>query len=208
MKVSRSCGRTLFTTGGEVKNRTRGVAQVIEGARVVLRPLNETDLETVCKWDTDYYIAAAAGPSDDRHLDTRSDYERILRSRTARMFAIETRDGTLIGDIGVVEISWRKREAELVVRIGDIRYRGKGYGQEAINALLRHVFINTKLDRVYLRVFSDNARAIKCFLKCGFQKRWVMTPRADRAGEPSRRIILMVLERDDFVRSARCRAAS
>lgn len=190
-----------------MKNRNRGVAQVIEGAKVVLRPLGEKDLETICGWDSDYYVAAVPGPSDDRHLDNRKGYERILRSRTAKMFAIEARDGSLIGDIGLVEISWRKREAELVVRIGDERYRGRGYGQDAVSCLLEYVFSNTKLARIYLRVFEENVPAIRCFQKCGFRKEWMITRKLE-AGELPRRVILMTLEREDFFKSARCRVAS
>lgn len=180
---------------------------MIEGIKVVLRPLGEKDLETICGWDLDYYVAAVPGPSDDRHLDNRKDYERILRSRTARMFAIEARDGSLIGDIGLVEISWRKREAELVVRIGDDRYRGRGYGQDAVSCLLEYVFSNTKLTRIYLRVLAENVPAVKCFEKCGFRKEWIMTRKLE-AGESPRKVILMVLEREDFIKCPRCRVAS
>lgn len=180
---------------------------MIEGAKTVLRPLGEKDLEIVCGWDSDYYVAAVPEPSDDRHLDERRDYGRVLRSRTARVFAIETRDGLLIGEIGLVEISWRKREAELVVRIGDDRYRGKGLGQDAVSCLLEYAFTHTKLARVYLRVFNENVPAVRCFLKCGFRKQWVTTRKLE-AGEPPRKVILMTIEREDFLRGARRRAAS
>ncbi len=180
---------------------------MIEGAKVALRPLGEKDLETVCRWDSDYHIAAVPGP-DDRRLDNRKDYERVLRSRTARMFAIEDADGSLIGEIGLVEISWRKGEAELVVRIGDEKHRGRGYGHDAIACLLEHVFNHTKLGRVYLRVFAENTPALRCFEKCGFRKEWVMTRKPEEGGPP-RKVILMALEREDFLKGGeRCPAAS
>jgi len=50
----------------------------------------------------------------------------VLNAGTTRMFAIEAEDGALIGDIGLVEINWRRSEAELVVRIGHPKYLGKG----------------------------------------------------------------------------------
>lgn len=180
---------------------------MIEGVKVVLRPLDEKDLETIYRWGSDYYLAAVPGATDDRHLDSRTDYERILRSRTARMFAIEARDGSLIGDIGLVEINWRKHEAELVVRIGDERYRGRGYGEDAVSCLMEYVFSSTKLGRIYLRVLAENVPAVKCFEKCGFRKEWMMTRKLE-AGKPPRKVILMVLEREDFIKGARCRVAS
>ncbi|MDI7246878.1 MAG: GNAT family protein [Bacillota bacterium] len=174
---------------------------------MTLRPLGEKDLETICRWDLEYYIAAVPEPGDDRHLDTRKDYEKILHSRTARMFAIEADDGSLIGDIGLVEISWRKGEAELVVRIGDDRYRGRSYGQDAIACLLEYVFGHTKLGRVYLRVFEENIPAVRCFEKCGFRKEWMMMRKPEGGGH-ARKVILMALEKEDFFKTARCQAAA
>ena len=123
------------------------------------------------------------------------------------MFGIGAEDGALIGDIGLVEISWRRSEAELVVRIGDERYLGKGYGRDAIRALLDYAFTTVKLDRVYLRVFADNAPALKCFGKCGFRKEWTLTLRPEEGGPP-RKVFLMMLQRKDFLGRARCEEAS
>ncbi len=123
------------------------------------------------------------------------------------MFAIEARDGRVIGGVGLVEISWRKSEAELVVAIGDERYRNKGYGTESVSLLLEYAFCQTKLVRVYLRVFEDNAVAIKCFERCGFRKEWVVARRFEDGG-PLRRVILMTLDKRGFLEHLRCRAAS
>jgi RimJ/RimL family protein N-acetyltransferase len=46
----------------------------------------------------------------------------------------------------------------------------KGYGTEAISGLLERLFLNKNMHRVWLRVDQGNARAIKCYAKCGFVK--------------------------------------
>ena len=53
-------------------------------------------------------------------------YQRTLRDRRSRQFIIETRDGLAIGDIALGEISWRAREAELRIRIGEKAYWNRG----------------------------------------------------------------------------------
>ena len=52
--------------------------------------------------------------------------------------------------------------------IGDRNYWNKGYGVDVISALLEHIFQETKVNRVHLKTLDWNARAQKCFQKCGF----------------------------------------
>jgi RimJ/RimL family protein N-acetyltransferase len=169
---------------------------VIKGEKTVLRPLNGTDLEVICQWEAGQHIATAAFEHLNRRLTVSEEYMSRANARTTRMFAIEAEDGVLIGDIGLVEINWRRSEAELVVRIGYTKYLGKGYGYDAVSSLLDYMFSTTRLDRIYLRVLADNKRAVKCFEKCGFRKNWVMTRQI--AGEQCpKRLFLMAIERDN-----------
>ena len=47
--------------------------------------------------------------------------------------------------------------------------RGKGYGKEAIELLLKHGFINLNLESIYLGVYEYNGSAIKVYEKVGFK---------------------------------------
>ena len=58
--------------------------------------------------------------------------------------------------------------AELGIVIGDKAYWDKGYGAEVMHTLLRHGFGTLNLHRIYLRVFDNNPRAIKVYLRAGF----------------------------------------
>jgi RimJ/RimL family protein N-acetyltransferase len=52
--------------------------------------------------------------------------------------------------------------------IGDRNYWGKGYGQDALNALVGYVSKQMKINHVHLKTLSSNERALRCFAKCGF----------------------------------------
>lgn len=169
---------------------------MIKGEKTVLRPLNDADIEVICQWETEQHIATAAFEHSYRRLSVSEEYMSRVNARTTRMFAIEADDGALIGDIGLVEINWRRSEAELVVRIGPVKYLGKGYGHDAISSFLDYMFSATRLDRIYLRVLADNLRAVKCFEKCGFKKNWVMTRQIVRE-QPPKKLFLMSIERDN-----------
>ena len=96
-------------------------------------------------------------------------FERQLGKENQEIFAIETADGVHIGNIGLHDISWVHRHAELGIVIGEKEYWGQGYGSDAIRTLLRFAFQEMNLHRVYLRVYEDNARGIRAYEKCGFQ---------------------------------------
>jgi RimJ/RimL family protein N-acetyltransferase len=60
-------------------------------------------------------------------------------------------------------------EAEIGIMIGDRDYWEKGYGTDAITALVNNVFLRTDIKRVHLKTLDWNQRAQQCFKKCGFK---------------------------------------
>ena len=54
--------------------------------------------------------------------------------------------------------------------IGDRAYWSKGYGTDAVDTLLRYIFTQTTLERVYLHTLDWNYRAQKSFGKSGFRQ--------------------------------------
>ncbi len=74
-----------------------------------------------------------------------------------------------IGSIGFQDVSWRTRSAELGIVLGDRSVWGKGYGTDAARTLLRWGFDELNFNRVWLRVYDDNVRAIRSYDKLGFQ---------------------------------------
>jgi RimJ/RimL family protein N-acetyltransferase len=76
---------------------------------------------------------------------------------------------TPVGVCGLMNLDWPHRQAELGIFIGDGSFRGAGYGAESVRTLVRWSFRTLNLNRVYLRVFEDNAPAIRCYEKVGFR---------------------------------------
>jgi RimJ/RimL family protein N-acetyltransferase len=85
------------------------------------------------------------------------------------MIEIPLGEGWLsIGNIALFDFDWRIRMAELGVLIGDKEYWNKGYGTEAVGLLIKHAFATLNLNRVFLRVYQTNPRAIRAYEKAGF----------------------------------------
>jgi RimJ/RimL family protein N-acetyltransferase len=96
-------------------------------------------------------------------------WEGFLSRENDHIFAIEAEDGTYIGNIGLHSIERENRRAMLGIIIGDKTRWGKGYGTDAIQAMLGWAFGYLNLNRVYLTVYAYNERALRCYQKCGFQ---------------------------------------
>jgi RimJ/RimL family protein N-acetyltransferase len=146
---------------------------LIEGERIRLRAIERSDLAQFVRWLNDSDVRAGLDIFLPFSLDEEERwYERMLETPAdEHPLAIEARDGDAwrsIGDCGFHSIDWRSRSAETGIVIGDKNYWNQGYGTDAMQLLLKHGFDTLNLNRIYLRVFSNNARAIRCYEKAGF----------------------------------------
>ncbi len=99
-------------------------------------------------------------------------YEEILGAPVdERPLVIEMREADSwvpVGNCGFDKIDWRNRSGELGIFIGEKSYWSQGYGTEAVRLLVKHGFETLNLNRIFLRVFSNNLRAIRSYEKAGF----------------------------------------
>jgi diamine N-acetyltransferase len=143
---------------------------MIQGQKTILRAIEREDLLTFVRWFNDpevrQYLAMYMPMS---MAEEEKWFERQLEDQNRRIFAIETEDGAHIGNIGLEDFDWKNRHAELGIVIGEKEYWSQGYGSDAIRALLGFAFGEMNLHRVQLQAHDSNARAIRCYEKCGFK---------------------------------------
>ncbi|MDK2882329.1 MAG: hypothetical protein PWP58_665 [Bacillota bacterium] len=171
-----------------------------ETERIRLRPLTPQDLEKMAAWDGDEEIRFLLGLHLEEGKSTyRKHCENLLGTADSRLWAIEVFPDRFIGEVELSQITWRTREAELKICIGNPTYRGRGYGTAAIEAVLALAFNEMKLTRVYLRVYHYNHRAIRCYLRCGFRKEAVLRNRKRFRGR-NYDVYLMYIDREMYER--------
>jgi RimJ/RimL family protein N-acetyltransferase len=107
---------------------------------------------------------------------------RVLRADAARYdrrtFGIFDEALEYIGTTELYDL--RSDEATLGIIIGERSHWNRGYGVEAIRALLGYAFGTLELPRVRLHTFGDNARAQAAFRKVGFEEERRGVGRHDR----------------------------
>lgn len=140
--------------------------------RVRLREKKLEDASQDYVWRCDRELSRLDGMSPiDIPLNNFLDHLRDELNNPApeqRRFAIETSEGKHIGNCMFYDMQEFRGETEIGILIGDRIYWDKGYGKEAVDSLLAVVFNNSSIQRVILKTLSDNIRAQRCFLKCGF----------------------------------------
>jgi RimJ/RimL family protein N-acetyltransferase len=123
-------------------------------------------------WETDPELAHldAAPMITTSFSQYLSDYIRELRMPlpTSQRFALYTLEGKHIGNCSYYNMSETRGDVELGIMIGDRDYWDRGYGTNAIVALVDHIFNKTDFNRIYLKTLDLNIRARRCFEKCGF----------------------------------------
>lgn len=166
----------------------------IEGERISLRPAGREDASHLLAWSLNQEVARLARGEYPTTLEgTHRWLEEGRRDRYRMVFIIEGPNGMPIGDVDLYHIAWRSKEAELRIRIGLPELWNQGLGTEAIRTLLRYLFEERGMRRIYLRVLKSNPRAIRCYEKCGFRKEGRM--RVEENGRPDELLLMSVTHR-------------
>jgi RimJ/RimL family protein N-acetyltransferase len=143
-------------------------------SRVRLCPKRLRDAANDYLWQTDPELASldASSPLQMKFHQYLMYYadELFTSRRLQRQFAILTLDGEHIGNCAYYGVDEARNEAEIGIMIGNRDYWQKGYGADAVAALIDHVFCNTGLDRLHLKTLETNRRAQRCFERCGFRE--------------------------------------
>ena len=142
---------------------------ILEGEKVRLRPMAETDLVSFVEWFSDAEVTQwLAEVSTPPTLEEEYEwYERRRSDPDGLMWAIETVDRRLVGSTEL-RLEPARRKAELGIVIGEKAEWSAGLGTETVRLIIGYAFGELELNRVELTTAEENARAIRCYEKVGF----------------------------------------
>ena len=146
----------------------------IEGKLIKIREKRVEDIPDEYAWRVDEELSRldATRPltmSYDDFLKYSKEEMQFPNFRSKRL-AVETIEGVHIGNVMYYDLNMRNAETELGIMIGNKEYWGKGYGTDIVKTLLKHLFEDLKLERVYLHTLAWNYRAQSSFSKSGFRE--------------------------------------
>jgi RimJ/RimL family protein N-acetyltransferase len=145
----------------------------IAGTRVHLRAWERDDV--VAAWD-----AAQTADALGQRLRDWFEPPRSLQQREQEFDAWQAEpdpavvrliieaEGRPVGDIDLFHIDQRNRNALVGLGIWRREDRGKGYGSDALRAMMGWAFRHLNLHRIELSVEPDNENAIRIYERAGF----------------------------------------
>ena len=169
---------------------------MLYGTKIRLRALEREDIPRFVKWFNDPDVREHLAMYRPLSLAQEAKwFERHAELDPAdHVFAIETLEGVHIGNVGLHNVNWKDRHAELGIVIGEKEYWGQGYGTDTILTLLAYAFKALNLHRVFLRVDVDNPRGIHCYEKCGFRREGTLQQVVFRDGAYKDQYLMAILE--------------
>ena len=138
---------------------------------VSIRPITEADTDKIVKWRNapsvmEHFIYRTPLTRED-HLNWF--HNRVQTGDVAQFMITDDETGEEVGSVYLRDIDPVNKKCEYGIFIGEESCRGKGVGSAAAKLALDYAFKELKLNRVFLRVFADNPRAIKSYENAGFK---------------------------------------
>lgn len=171
----------------------------IDGDNIYLSPINIEDAEMYVNWLCNPNI------SDKLHstkkvfniVNEKEFLNKRLLDGDYIFSIIKKSDDKIIGNIGISCIDNIDRVGTLGIFIGDEDNQKKGYGSDALRAILNYGFGVLNLNNIDLKVFDFNENAIKCYKKVGF-KEYGRRHQAYYLNNEYHDVISMEILKDDF----------
>ncbi len=177
------------------------------GDTVYLRALDRADAETLLPWVNDQEVIRHLLIHRPTSLAAEEAFiEAFSRSEPDVVLAIcEKATDRLIGATGLHRVDQKNRHAMFGIFIGEGAARGKGRGTEVTALMVQYAFRTLNLNRVWLHVYEDNARAIRAYEKVGFSREGLLRQDAFRDGRYGNTVVMGIL-RSEWRAPARARA--
>lgn len=172
---------------------------MLEGDRVVLRPIQERDRERLYELVETMEVRALSThdpplPISLEEIEARDRRWLEERHTDSAWFAIDVDEET-IGMCGLHSIEHFQQRAEVGIRLGKA-YWGKGFGQDAVRTLLDYGFRQLNLARISLRVLADDERAVGAYRKAGFVEEGRLRSHAWYDGARHDELVMSVLREE------------
>jgi RimJ/RimL family protein N-acetyltransferase len=139
----------------------------LETARGRLRPLALSDAEALFAAFSDPETMTYWSASPHQALsETEADIAWWLEANGCAAFAIEDRDGALVGRVGLCRVREGVREVGIILRPD---FAGQGHAAAAVRALCGYGFATLGLHQIVADIDPDNHPSCRLFEACDFR---------------------------------------
>ena len=145
---------------------------VLQGSRVVLRPLELNDLSFLYAIENDislWELSQTKTPFSKEILQKYLETSQLDIKETKQLrMVITSISNESIGFIDLFDVDSQNNRAGVSIVLTDA-HRKMGFGKDALKVLMDYSFKNLKLHQLYSNVLEDNTASIRLFESVGFE---------------------------------------
>ncbi len=146
---------------------------VLETERIILRPLKESDFNSVFEYASDPEIASFTGWKAHKSIEESKALVRFILKRYSEnkpsSWAVELKsEKKMIGMAGFISTFNANKRGEVAYALNK-NYWKKGYATEALAASIKFGFEVLKLNRIEACCDAENAASARVLEKCGMK---------------------------------------
>ena len=137
----------------------------------ILREITEEDTKNIVKWRNNPNVKKNFCIQDDITEESHLNWfkNRILTGNVKQFIIIAKTENNPVGSTFLRDIDLKNKKAEFEIFIGEDSARNKGIGTDCTKLIIKYGFEILNLNKIFLRVFSNNKGAIRAYEKAGFK---------------------------------------
>lgn len=139
---------------------------MIHTERLLIVPAVESDIDTIIEMETH---------KDNRDfiwIGTYEEHKAEIADENHLLLVFKRREDLAVIGYALIHLNFKSEVFEL--RRIVVSEKGKGYGKEAMLAILKYAFEETKTNRFWLDVYPDNIIGIKLYESLGLHRDGVL----------------------------------
>lgn len=141
---------------------------MIKGKKIILRPLEEDDLDFCQILYNDQHIRDMVVGWDfpSTKKNQKVWFESTVNDKKNVRFIVETNNREKIGLTGFWNIDWHNRSALNAIKLlVTKKTKGKGYGRDAIMTMSAFAFFNIGLHKLWCEILDYNIPSLKSYVE-------------------------------------------
>ena len=148
---------------------------MLKAGSVRLRALEHKDTESLYLWENDteiWSVSETYAPFSKAVLEQfiASQQQDIYATRQLRLVIERIEDSAAVGAVDLFDFDPHNRRAAVGILIYEQSLRGKGYGRQALEAVMEYGRRVLDLNQIYCDVYADNEPSMALFEGAGFRK--------------------------------------
>ncbi|MBS5335295.1 MAG: GNAT family protein [Anaerovoracaceae bacterium] len=171
----------------------------IIGKKIYLRAMELSDMELyrsdVNKPETEHALGGWSFPISS--VQQAAWFENAVKDRNnLRLTIVSIENDEILGMVNLVNIDWKSRVAFSGIRLFGEEHRGKGYGKDAVLAIMKYAFEELGLNRIEGSIIETNEASKRLYERCGWKVEGIKREAVYQCGRYYDELQVAVLRKD------------